>query len=224
MLNEVEILSAAEAADLRARLLERPWTDGRATAGHQSARAKQNLQLDAADPVGLEQGEALIRRLGQSAAFVSAALPHRIFPPLWARYRPGDRFDTHVDNAVRYGHGGAIRTDLSATLFLTPEDEYEGGALVIEDSFGPRRVRLPAGRMVLYPSSSLHHVEPVTQGERVCAVLWLQSLVRDDGQRTLLLDLDNSIRSLGAGLPPDDRRIVALTGTYHNLVRRWAEL
>jgi PKHD-type hydroxylase len=211
MLLDLEILSPEQAASLRARLLEQPWSDGRATAGHQSARAKHNLQLDGADPVGLALGEELVRTLGRLPEFVSAALPRRIFPPVWARYRPGDRFDTHVDNAIRYGHGGSIRTDLSATLFLTPEDEYDGGALV------------PPGRMVLYPSSSLHHVEAVTRGERVCGVLWMQSLVRDDGERTLLLELDRAIQSLAAELPPNDRRVLSLTGTYHNLVRRWAE-
>ena len=169
-----------------------------------------------------ELGQELLRALGQSAQFVSAALPQRIFPPVFSLYRTGDRFDTHVDNAIRYGRHGTIRTDLSATLFLTPLDEYEGGALVIEDVFGPREVRLPPGHMVLYPSSSLHHVTPVTRGERLAAILWMQSLVRDDGQRRILYDLDHAIQELAPDLPGDPR-IVALTGVYHNLVRRWPE-
>ena len=222
MLSVITALAPPEAAALRERVLARPWVDGRATAGHQSGRAKHNLQLAETDDRAVAEGEALVQRLGRLPGFVSAALPQRVFPPVFARYRPGDRFDTHVDNAIRYGARGSLRTDLSATLFLTPPDEYEGGALVIEDAFGPREVRLPPGQMVLYPSSSLHHVTPIVRGERVCALLWLQSLVRDDGKRTLLCDLDRSIQSLAAEMP-DDRRVLALTGTYHNLIRRWAE-
>jgi len=223
MLIEIPVLSADEAAGLRTRIQDRGWTSGTATAGHQSARAKHNTQLGADDPVALRIGEELVAALGRIPLFVAAALPKRVFPPVFARYRPGDRFDLHVDNAIRYGHGGSLRTDLSATLFLTPLDEYEGGALVIEDVFGPRKVRLQPGRMVLYPSSSLHRVEPVTRGERFCALLWLQSLIRDDGQRSILFELDRTIQSLAADLQ-DDHRVVSLTGTYHNLVRRWAEL
>lgn len=222
MLSVITALAPQEAAALRERVLARPWVDGRATAGHQSGRVKHNLQLAGTDEGAAAEGEALVHRLGRIPGFVAAALPQRVFPPVFARYRPGDRFDTHVDNAIRYGLRGSIRTDLSATLFLTPPDDYAGGALVIEDSFGPREVRLPPGQMVLYPSSSLHHVTPVVRGERVCALLWLQSLVRDDGKRTLLCDLDRSIQSLAAEMP-DDRRVLALTGTYHNLIRRWAE-
>lgn len=223
MLIEIPVLSAGEAADLRTRIRERGWTSGTATAGHQSARAKHNTQLGADDPVALRIGEELVALLGRIPLFVAAALPKLVFPPVFARYQPGDRFDLHVDNAIRYGHGGSLRTDLSATLFLTPLDEYEGGALVIEDVFGPRQVRLQPGHMVLYPSSSLHRVEPVTRGERFCALLWLQSLIRDDGQRSILFELDRTIQSLAADLE-DDRRVVSLTGTYHNLVRRWAEV
>ncbi|MCQ8278497.1 Fe2+-dependent dioxygenase [Acetobacteraceae bacterium KSS8] len=222
MLNVIRVLSEEEAASLRARLLPCDWIDGRATAGHQSARAKQNLQLSEDDPVAHAEGEALLRRLGSVPLFVSAALPKRVFPPVFARYRPGDRFGTHVDNAIRYGARGTIRTDLSATLFLSPLDEYEGGALVIEDTFGPREVRLRPGEMVLYPSSSLHRVTPVERGERVCAIAWMQSLVRDEGERRLLFELDQQIQALAADAP-DDARVTALTGIYHNLVRRWAE-
>lgn len=224
MLLEIpDVLSADALAAMRSRILERDWQDGRITAGHQSARAKRNRQLGSSDPVANELGAALVDRLGVMPQFVSAAVPKRIFSPLFARYGIDDRFDTHVDNAIRYGHGGSIRTDLSATLFLSAPANYDGGGLVIEDQFGPREIRLAAGNMVLYPSSSLHHVEPVTRGERLCVLFWIQSLVRDDGQRRILFDLDRTIQSLACDLP-DDRRIVSLTGTYHNLLRRWAEL
>ncbi|MBB2201636.1 Fe2+-dependent dioxygenase [Gluconacetobacter tumulisoli] len=216
------VLDDAEIASFRTRLMTASWTDGRATAGHQSARAKQNLQIAEDDPLGRELGEELARALGRMPLFVSAALPQRIFPPLFSRYRAGagDRFDNHVDNAIRYDARGTIRTDVSATLFLTPPDEYDGGTLVIDDVFGPREVRLPAGSLVLYPSSSLHRVTPVTRGERLAAVFWMQSLVRDEGQRRILFDLDRSIQDLAADLV-DDPRILSLTNIYHNLVRRW---
>jgi PKHD-type hydroxylase len=185
-------------------------------------RVKHNQQLAAEDPVARALGEALVTALGGIPLFVSAALPRRVFPPVFARYRPGDRFGRHVDNAIRYGHGGSLRTDLSATLFLTPQDEYDGGALLIEDTYGQHRVRLDPGHLVLYPSSSLHSVESVTRGERVAAVLWLQSLIRDDSKRTILFELDRTIQSLSEDMP-DDPRIISLTGIYHNLVRSWAE-
>jgi PKHD-type hydroxylase len=223
MLTELQVLSTSQAATLSDRILARDWRSGLETAGHQSARAKRNLQLAADDPEALSIGESLVAGLGRLPDFAAAALPRRIFPPVFARYRPGDGFGRHVDNAIRYGHGGSLRTDLSATLFLSPPDSYDGGALLIDDTFGPRRIRLPAGHMVLYPSSSLHSVEPITRGERLAVILWMQSLVRDDGQRALLLDLDRTIQSLASDLP-EDPRLVALTGTYHNLVRRWAEL
>lgn len=223
MLIEIPVLSRQAAAELRARLLERDWESGAITAGHQSVLAKRNRQLPADDPVAGELGEALVAAWGRIPAFVAAALPRRVFPPVFSRYRPGDGFGNHVDNAIRHGHGGSIRTDLSATLFLTPLDEYDGGALLIEDRFGPRRVRLEAGAMVLYPSSSVHAVEPVTRGERIAAVTWMQSLVRDDGERALLLELDRAIQSLSAR-EPGDGAVIALTGIYHNLVRRWADL
>lgn len=222
MLIEIPVLSADDAAMLRTRLLDENWYSGAETAGHQSVRAKHNQQLAAEDPVARALGEALVTALGGIPLFVSAALPRRVFPPVFARYRPGDRFGRHVDNAIRYGHGGSLRTDLSATLFLTPQDEYDGGALLIEDTYGQHRVRLDPGHLVLYPSSSLHSVESVTRGERVAAVLWLQSLIRDDSKRTILFELDRTIQSLSEDMP-DDPRIISLTGIYHNLVRSWAE-
>jgi PKHD-type hydroxylase len=223
MLIEIPVLTPQAAAELRARLLERDWESGAVTAGHQSVRAKHNQQLPADDPVAGELGEALVAAWGRIPTFVAAALPRRVFPPVFSRYRPGDGFGSHVDNAIRHGRGGSIRTDLSATLFLTPLDQYDGGALLIEDRFGPRRVRLEAGTMVLYPSSSVHGVEPVTSGERIAAVTWIQSLVRDDGQRTLLLELDQAIQSLSAQAAGEPA-VIALTGIYHNLIRRWADL
>ncbi|WP_323992993.1 MULTISPECIES: Fe2+-dependent dioxygenase [Nguyenibacter] len=219
-----DVLNAAELASFRTQLAAAPWQDGRTTAGHQSARAKRNQQLAEDDPTALALGEALARTLGRIPLFMSAALPQRIFPPVFSRYRAesGDRFGNHVDNAIRYGARGTIRTDLSATLFLSPPDAYDGGALVIDDVFGPREVRLPAGSMVLYPSSSLHRVTQVTRGERLAAVMWMQSLVRDEGRRRILFDLDSTLQDLAADLQ-DDPRILSLTNVYHNLVRRWAD-
>jgi PKHD-type hydroxylase len=218
------VLDGATLTRFREKLWEARWCDGRATAGHQSARAKQNQQLAEDDKLAQALGEELAQALGRMPLFVSAGLPQRIFPPLFSRYRAGsgDHFGEHVDNAIRYGARGTIRTDLSATLFLSDPDSYEGGALVIEDVFGAREVRLAAGSMVLYPSSSLHRVTPVTQGERLAAVFWMQSLIRDEGQRRLLFDLDRTIQALAADLD-DDPRVLSLTNVYHNLVRRWAE-
>jgi PKHD-type hydroxylase len=170
-------------------------------------------------------GEIIVQSLNRNALFISAALPLRVFPPLFNRYEGGQSFGNHVDNAVRQIAGTAhrIRTDLSATLFLTRPDEYDGGELVVEDTYGVHSVKLPAGHMVLYPSTSLHHVRPVTRGVRICSFFWIQSMVRDDGRRTLLFDLDAAIQHIG----PDEAHhlaIVQLTGVYHNLLRQWAEL
>lgn len=211
---------------IRARLAEAAWGDGAVTAGHQSARAKHNLQIDARDPLARELGESLLGILGRHPLFLSAALPQRVFPPLFARYRAGmDWFGDHVDNAIRYWQGGTLRTDLSSTLFLSDPESYDGGELTIQDSFGPRSVKLPAGSLVLYPSSSLHGVTPVSRGERLAAVFWTQSLVRDDGQRRILFELDQEIQALQRDVATHDAlapRVLALTNIYHNLVRRWA--
>jgi PKHD-type hydroxylase len=167
----------------------------------------------------------ILTALGQNALFVSAALPMKVFPPLFNRYQGGQSFGTHVDNAIRQitGTPHRIRTDLSATLFLAGPEEYEGGELVIEDTYGVHNVKLPAGHMVLYPATSLHHVRPVTQGARIASFFWIQSMVRDDGERTLLFDLDMNIQRINADLP-DHPSAVQLTGIYHNLLRRWADV
>ncbi len=219
-----DVLSASQLRDCRQALAGAPWVDGRVTAGFQSARAKNNEQVPEDDPVARAQGEVILEALERTPLFVSAALPLRVFPPLFNRYQGGEAFGTHVDNAIRQVKGTArrIRTDLSATLFLTPPEEYEGGELMVEDTYGTHAVKLPAGSMVLYPASSLHHVRPVTAGARVSAFFWIQSMVRDDGERTLLFDLDNAIQALGRDAP-DHAAVVQLTGVYHNLIRRWAD-
>jgi len=201
------------------------WIDGRVTAGHQSARAKDNVQLPEDSPVASEIGNLILNALGQNSFFISAALPLRVFPPLFNRYSGGQSFGTHVDNAIRQITGTAhrIRTDLSATLFFSDPNEYEGGELVIEDTYGVHSVKLPAGHLILYPASSLHHVRPVTSGARTSSFFWIQSMIRDDGQRTLLFDLDVATQRIAAD-SPTHASAIQLTGIYHNLLRRWAEL
>ncbi len=225
LLQIANVLSPAQLAQVRRALDGADWIDGRATAGFQSARAKNNLQLPEDHPVARQLGDMILVALERSPLFVSAALPLRVFPPLFNRYASGQKFGTHIDNAIRQAKNSPIRirTDLSATLFLNATDEYDGGALTIEDRFGVQSVRLPAGHMVLYPASSLHHVTEVTRGERIAAFFWIQSMVRDDGQRTLLFDLDTAIQGLSADVP-DHPATVQLTGVYHNLIRAWAEL
>jgi PKHD-type hydroxylase len=220
-----EVLERDALARMRAALDGADWVDGRITAGHQSARAKRNQQLAEDTPLALELGEAVLAALQRSPLFLAAALPLRVFPPLFNRYARGDAFGTHVDNAVRQVPGTPlrIRTDLSATLFLAEPEEYDGGELVVEDTYGVHTVKLPAGQLVLYPATSLHHVRPVTRGARLASFLWIQSMVRDDGERTLLFDLDLATQRL-AGEQPDHPSAVQLTGVYHNLLRRWAEL
>jgi len=219
------VLNPEQVAHARKLFEAAEWVDGRVTAGHQSARAKDNMQLPESSPAARELGEMILAALGQNALFISAALPSRVFPPLFNRYQGGQSFDTHVDNAIRQvsGTGHRIRTDLSATLFFTRPEEYDGGELVVEDTYGLHQVKLPAGDMILYPATSLHHVTPVTRGARICSFFWIQSMVRDDSERTLLFDLDMAIQKLS----PDrghDPAVVQLTGIYHNLVRRWAEV
>jgi len=201
------------------------WIDGGVTAGHQSKLAKDNMQLPENDPAAIEMGDLIIAALEQNPLFVSAALPAKIFPPLFNRYTGGQNFGTHVDNAIRQVSetGHRIRTDLSATLFFSEPDEYDGGELVIEDNYGVQRVKLVAGSMILYPASSLHHVTPVTRGERLASFFWIQSMIRDDGKRTLLFDLDSAIQRVTADAP-EHASVIQLTGVYHNLLRRWAEI
>lgn len=220
-----DVLTAEQVAHARRILDAADWVDGRVTAGHQSARAKDNMQLPEGHPVARELGEMILAALGGNALFISAALPSRVFPPLFNRYQGGQSFGTHVDNAIRQvtGTGHRIRTDLSATLFFSQPDEYDGGELIVEDTYGTHGVKLPAGHMILYPSTSLHHVKPVTRGARLAAFFWIQSMVRDDAERTLLFDLDTGIQRM-AQEQAANAVSVQLTGVYHNLLRRWAEV
>jgi PKHD-type hydroxylase len=220
-----EVLSGDQVASARAQLASADWVDGRVTAGHQSSRVKHNLQLPEDHPAARGLGDMIVGALQRNPLFISAALPQRIFPPLFNHYEGGQSFGSHVDNAIRQitGTSFRIRTDLSATLFLSDPGEYDGGELAVEDTYGVHTVKLPAGHMVLYPSSSLHHVRPVTRGARIASFFWIQSLVRGDAERTLLFDLDTAIQSVSADAP-DHPAAVQLTGVYHNLLRRWAEL
>ena len=214
------------ASDFRARLEAAQWIDGRVTAGHQSALAKDNLQLAESDPLARELGARVLDALARNPTFFAGAMPRRIYPPLFNRYEGGQSFGVHVDNAIRYDRttqpATPVRTDLSATLFLSDLDDYDGGELEIEDTFGSHRVRLPAGDLVLYPGTSLHRVLPVTRGARIAAFFWIQSLVRSDAQRRLLFDLDVSIQQLTQKLPGAPE-LVQLTGVYHNLLREWSD-
>lgn len=225
LLHISEVLTLDEAAAVRASLETAEWVDGRVTAGYQSALAKDNLQLPEDHPLSRELRDRIVNALEKNPLFMGAALPLRVFPPLFNRYEGGHSFGTHVDNAIRQVPGTAhrIRTDLSATLFLTPPDDYDGGELMVEDNYGTQSVKLPAGHLVLYPSTSLHHVRPVTRGARISSFFWIQSMVRDDGRRTLLFDLDMAIQRIAAEAP-EHPSAVQLTGVYHNLVRMWAEL
>jgi PKHD-type hydroxylase len=220
-----EVLTADQVLRARQVLETAGWVDGRVTAGHQSARAKDNMQLAEGSPAARELGNMVLGALEQNALVISSALPARVFPPLFNRYQGGQAFGTHVDNAIRQvtGTGHRIRTDLSATLFFTSPEEYDGGELVVEDTYGTHSVKLPAGHMILYPSTSLHHVRPVTRGARIASFFWIQSMIRDDGERTLLFDLDVAIQRL-ASEQPNHASAVQLTGVYHNLLRRWADV
>ncbi|WP_454831963.1 Fe2+-dependent dioxygenase [Pseudoxanthomonas wuyuanensis] len=227
LLSIPDVLTPAQVAHVRAQLDATEWADGRITAGYQSAKAKDNAQLPEDSQVARELGAIVLDALSRNSTFFSAALPKRIYPPLFNRYSGGQSFGYHVDNAVRYdrsrGSADAVRTDLSATLFLSAPEEYDGGELIIEDTFGAQNVKLPAGHMVLYPGTSLHKVTPVTRGARVASFFWMQSMVRDDGQRRLMFELDVSIRRLTQDVP-DHAALVQLTGVYHNLLRQWAEI
>ena len=220
-----DVLDAVQVAAARRTLDGARWVDGKVTAGHQSAAAKHNAQVAEDDPAAIEVGQTILLQLAANPLFVSAALPRHIFPPLFNRYAGGQSFGTHIDNAIRLHRpsGMRIRSDLSATLFLSAPEEYDGGELVVEDVYGVQRIKLPAGHMALYPASSLHHVTPVTRGARVASFFWIQSLVRDDGQRTLLFDLDRATQQAGAALA-DGAVAVQLAGVYHNLLRRWADV
>jgi PKHD-type hydroxylase len=218
------VLSKAEVGEFRARLDRAEWQDGLKTAGTLARSVKRNLQLeDGAEPA-TSLGNHILRKLASNTAFISAALPSRIFPPKFNRYQDGGTYGAHVDSALMQvpGTGVTVRSDLSATLFLSDPEEYEGGELEIEGPFGIQAVKLEAGDMVLYPSSSLHRVTPVTRGARIAAFFWIQSHVADEGARTLLFDLDQAIQGLTPTRAPDDPQLLKLTGVYHNLLRRWA--
>jgi PKHD-type hydroxylase len=220
-----DLLDPATLASLRATIDAAEWIDGNATSGHQSALAKQNEQLPEDSAAAKAGGKVILDALGRSPLFFAAALPLKVFPPLFNRYGVGQTFGVHVDSAIRIQRGTdfRIRSDLSMTVFLEDPAAYDGGELVIEDQFGVQRVKLPAGHAILYPSSSLHKVEPVTRGCRVASFFWLQSMVRDDGARRILFDLDQSVQRLTAQLGGTDRSVIELTGVYHNLLRRWAD-
>lgn len=220
-----DVLNPEQVAHCRRLLDEAQWVDGRVTAGPQSGRVKDNMQLPENHPAAREMGDLILGALERNPLFMAAALPARVFPPLFNRYSGGQSFGNHVDNAIRQVSGTShrIRTDLSATLFFAAPDEYEGGELVVEDTYGAHSVKLPAGHLILYPSTSLHHVRPVTAGARICSFFWIQSMVRDDGERTLMFDLDMAIQRLSEDAPQHPS-VVALTAVYHNLLRRWADV
>jgi PKHD-type hydroxylase len=220
-----DVLTAQEVAMCRQKMDGAEWVDGRVTAGHQSARAKDNMQLPEDHPVARELGELIVSALQRNPLFMSAALPLRVFPPLFNRYQGGQSFGNHVDNSIRQipGTPHRVRTDLSATLFLAAPEEYDGGDLVVEDTYGLHTAKLPAGHMILYPSTSLHNVRQVTRGARVASFFWIQSMVRDDGRRTLLFDLDMAIQRINHDMP-DYAASLQLTGVYHNLLRQWADV
>lgn len=231
MLQIPGILDAEQIALFRSRLSAAAWADGRITAGYQSARAKNNLQLPADAPIARELSALVCEALKRSPLFFSSALPRHIFTPLFNCYRSGEGFGNHIDNAVRYDRSvqragetaPPLRTDLSGTLFLSAPEEYEGGELVIEDTMGARRVKLPAGDLILYPATSVHRVEPISRGVRLASFFWIQSLVRDAEKRKILLDLDGSIQRLEAdhtGHPA----LIGLVGVYHNLLRQWSDI
>lgn len=223
LLHIPQVLTCAEVAAFRERLDTAPWVDGRQTVGAQGAQVKHNRQLDPASPQAPELAQQVRAALFRQPLFVSAALPRHVLPPFFNRYGGGEHYGDHVDGAIRFlPDGQPMRTDVSATLFLAEPDDYEGGDLVVRDTYGEHLVKLPAGDLVLYPSTSLHRVEPVTRGERVAAFMWIQSLVRDDGQRIQLYQLDQAIQALRARVG-DCAELVSLTGLYHNLMRRWAE-
>jgi len=226
MIKIPSVLDAAGVERVRSIIDVGDWVDGNETSGHQSRLAKRNRQLSQGSDEARRAGQIVLDALGRAGEFVAAALPLKVFPPLFNRYEGGDEFGAHVDNAVRVlaGSDFRIRSDLSCTLFLERPEAYGGGELVIEDLFGEHRVKLAAGDMVLYPASSVHRVTPVTRGARTACFFWLQSMVRDNGEREQLYRLDQAIRVLSAKCGDTDPAIIDLTGHYHNLLRQWADV
>jgi PKHD-type hydroxylase len=230
LLTIVNLLTPDQIHLARTKLATAEWVDGRVTAGYQAQEVKRNAQVREGTPAANELGELVLAALARSPRFMAAALPLRVFPPMFNSYAGGQTFGTHVDTAIRQlsTTGQRIRTDLSATLFLTDPADYDGGELIVEDNYGEKSVKLPAGSMVLYPATSLHRVEPVTRGNRVSSFFWIQSMIRQDAHRTLLFDLDTSIQRLAASpnaqSPEIKQTSVQLTGVYHNLLRQWSEM
>jgi PKHD-type hydroxylase len=225
MIHIPDVLTPEQVKRCREVMEKGAWVDGRVTAGHQSAQVKRNLQLLEDCAEARELGAMVVEAVARSNLFMSAVLPKQVFPPLFNRYDAGMTFGAHVDNAIR-GHaasGMRIRTDTSATLFISAPEDYDGGELVVEDTYGRHTVKLPAGDMIVYPATSLHHVTPITRGSRIASFFWTQSMIRDEAQRALLFDLDMSIVRL-SGDHPDHKSVVSLTAVYHNLLRQWAEL
>lgn len=219
------VLAPEQLADARAAIESAEWADGRATAGHQGARVKDNQQVPVDHPIARQVGGQIVRALMQNPLFMSAALPLHILPPMFNRYTGGQNFGTHVDGSIRTipGTGHRMRTDLSATLFFAAPEEYDGGELILEDTYGTKSVKLGAGNMILYPGTSLHRVTPVTRGTRLCSFFWIQSMIREDSKRALLFEMDGAIQRLGAENATHPS-VIALTGVYHNLLRQWAEV
>ncbi len=219
------VLSPEQVAEARKILDAAEWVDGKISAGHQGARVKDNLQLPPENPAARQVGAIIAKALATNPLFISAALPLHILPPMFNRYSGGQTFGTHIDGSIRIvpGTNHRLRTDLSCTLFFAGPEEYDGGELIIEDTYGSKSVKLPSGHMILYPSTSLHQVTPVTRGTRLCSFFWLQSMIRDNGQRGLLFDLDVAIQRLGTENATHPS-VVSLTGVYHNLLRQWAEM
>ena len=224
LLRVPDVLTPDDLTKCRERLAAAQWGDGRVTAGHQSVKVKENLQLPQDSTEAHELGALVVAALERNPLFISAALPKQVFPPLFNRYDPGMNFGAHVDNAIRQipGTPRRIRTDVSATLFISSPEDYDGGELIVEDTYGTHNVKLPAGDMILYPATSLHRVALVTRGSRVATFFWIQSMVKDDGERTLLFNLDRAIVQLGQSAP-DQAALVHLTAIYHNLIRKWGE-
>ncbi|RVU84632.1 Fe2+-dependent dioxygenase [Leucothrix sargassi] len=220
-----QVLSPDQVLAARQQLESADWTDGKVTAGEQSAKVKHNKQLPESSEVSQRVGNLIIDALSNNNQFIASALPAKIFPPLFNCYENGGHFGKHIDNAIRIVPNSVVRvrTDLSATLFLSEPDEYDGGELEIDDVYGQQSIKFAAGDMVLYPSTSYHHVNAVTRGKRLCAFFWMQSMVREDSQRDLLYQMDQSIQSIAAEKGMKDDDVIRLTGVYHNLIRRWAD-
>lgn len=223
MVHIPKVLTPEQVARCREVMEKAAWVDGNVTSGHQAAKAKNNLQLPEGSPEARELGTMVLEALARSNLFMSAVLPKQVFPPLFNRYDGGMTFGNHVDNAVRSGGGVRIRTDVSSTLFISAPEDYDGGELIVDDTYGAHSVKLPAGDMIVYPATSLHRVTPVTRGSRIASFFWTQSMIRDESKRALLFDLDMSIMRLAAD-HPDHKSVVSLTAVYHNLLRQWADL